>query len=63
MRVMAAITDPTVAKRILECVGLPPRGPPLQLARAPDSTADPWPEEALAADFDQTPPENWDSVA
>ncbi len=59
MRVLAAITEPAIAKSILDCMGLPPRAPPLQPARAPDSAADPWLEEAVAADFDQTPPENW----
>ena len=60
MRVLAAITEPAIAKSILDCMGLPARAPPLQPARAPDSAADAWLEEAAAADFDQTPPENWD---
>ena len=29
MRVPSAITDPHVARRILECLKLPPRAPPL----------------------------------
>ena len=29
MRVLSAITDPSVAARILECVGMPSRAPPL----------------------------------
>ncbi len=60
MRVLAAITEPAIAKSILDCMGLPARAPPLQPARAPDSAADPWLEETAAGDFDQTPPENWD---
>jgi hypothetical protein len=62
MRVLAAITDPKVAKRILECMGLPPRAPPLTPARASASVAEPWLEEP-AADFDQTPAHDWDSGA
>ena len=51
MRALAAITEPEIAKRILDCMGLPPRTPPLTLV----STAGPWLEEPKAADFDQTP--------
>ncbi len=29
MRILAAITDPDVARRILDCLGLPPRAPPI----------------------------------
>ncbi len=58
MRVRAAITDPVVAKRILECTRLPPRAPPLGPARAPNSAAHPSIEDLVAADFDQTLP--WD---
>ena len=54
----AAVTEPAIAKRILECMGLPPRAPPLTPA-APDSLADPWLEEPAAEEFDQTPPEDW----
>ncbi len=57
MRVIAAITEPTVAKRILECMGLPPRAPPLEPARTSDSAADAWLEEP--ADYDQSPPDDW----
>jgi hypothetical protein len=62
MRVIAAITEPAVAKRILEWMGLPPRAPPLTPARGSASVAEPWLEEP-AADFDQTPSEDWDSGA
>jgi len=61
LRVLAAITEPAIATSILDCMGLPARAPPLQPARAPDSAAGPLLEEVAAADFDQTPPENWDS--
>jgi hypothetical protein len=59
MRVIAAITEPAVAKRILECMRLPPRAPPLEPARTPDFAADPWLEEGEAADFDPSPPDDW----
>ena len=60
MRVIAAITEPAVAKRILECMGLPQRAPPLEPARTPVSVADPSLDEAEAASFDQSPPDDWD---
>jgi hypothetical protein len=60
MRVIAAITDPAVAKRILECMGLPPRAPPLRPASAQGSAAHPGLEKP-ADDFDQTMPGDWDS--
>jgi len=59
MRVIAAITEPTVAKRILECMGLPPRAPPLEPARTSGLAADSWLEEAEAGGFDQSPPDGW----
>jgi hypothetical protein len=36
MRLVAAITDPSVAQRILECLALPPRAPPLAPANKAD---------------------------
>ena len=36
MRILAAIDDPHVIRRILECLGLPPRAPPLHPARPPE---------------------------
>ena len=63
MRVLAAITEPTVAERILECMGLPPRAPPLTPASTPDFAAGPWLAEPAGADFDQTPPDDWDPGA
>lgn len=62
MRVIAAITDPVVPRRILECVGLPPRAPSLSPASPQDSVAKPWSEEP-DEDFDQMPPDNGDSGA
>ncbi len=63
MRVLAAITEPAVAQRILACMSLPPRAPPLAPASSPDSAADSWLEESAAADFDQTPRADWGSGA
>ena len=63
MRVLAAVTEPTVAQRILMCMELPPRAPPLVPASSPDPAADFWLEEPAAADFDQTPPDDWGSGA
>jgi hypothetical protein len=59
MRLIAAITEPTVAKRILECMGLPPRAPPLAPAASSGSASGPWLEEIEAAGFDQSPPDDW----
>jgi len=64
MRVLAAITEPAVARRILECMALPSRALPLTPACATGSVADPWLEEHAPADFDQTPPgDDWSSGA
>ena len=35
MRVLSAVTDPQVARRVLECLRLPPRAPPVTPARKP----------------------------
>lgn len=57
MRLLAAIEDADVARKILECLGLPARGPPL--AAPPGASADvdrgSWDEES-PWEFDQTPP-------
>ena len=60
MRVLAAITDPAVAKCILVSMNLPPRAPPLVPAARPEPLADAWPGESESTDFDQTPPGDWD---
>ena len=62
MRVLAAITDLAVARRVLTCMALPARAPPLNPARAPSSAPAPW-LEAPAEDFDQTPPGDWEHSA
>jgi hypothetical protein len=57
MRVLAAITEPTVARRILECMALPSRAPPLTPTCASGSPADAWLEEPT--DYDQSAPDDW----
>ena len=58
MRILAAIEEPDVARKILECLDLPARAPPL--SPAPDASTgqetDSWGEEPPWA-FDQTPPD------
>ena len=60
MRLLAAIEDPEVAQKILECLDLPARAPPLQPA---PSTVSLGPEAGFADqeqqswEFDQTPPD------
>ena len=49
----AAIEDSAVAHAILECVGLPPRAPPIAAARAEPGAVSP--DLGDAFDFDQTP--------
>ena len=52
MRLIAAITDPSVARRILECLALPPRAPPLAPANEIDR------EPIVGRDaFERTPAE------
>jgi len=57
MRLLAAIDDPEVACKILGCLGLPARGPPLAAApgASVDSAHESWDEDP-SWDFDQTPP-------
>jgi hypothetical protein len=58
MRVLAAITDPTVAARILRCLALPARAPPLASSRDEggcfDSAGDVSFGEIQELDFDQS---------
>lgn len=55
MRLIAAITEPEVARRILECLALPPRAPPLGRGNRIDSGIDrPAPMDATG--FDQALP-------
>jgi hypothetical protein len=65
MRILSAITEPDVARRILECLHMPSRAPPLDEAKGePDgeppeeSIPDlPWDEDP-GLDFDQSRPEH-----
>jgi hypothetical protein len=41
MRILAAIHPPEATRAILECLGLPTRGPPVLPAAVPDASADP----------------------
>jgi hypothetical protein len=55
MRLLAAIEDPEVPRKILDCLGLPARGPPL--GAAPGAPLDPYHEswgEDPPWDFDRT---------
>ena len=60
LRVLAAITDPTVAARILRCLALPARAPPLATAREkvgpPESVGELTSEVIPEFDFDQSKP-------
>ena len=60
MRVLSAITDPTVAGRILRCLALPARAPPLATAREkvgpPDSVGEFSSELIPEFDFDPSEP-------
>jgi len=58
MRLLAAIEDPAVARKILECLDLPARAPPLDPAPNPSTRDETDPRDAAHAwDFDQTPPD------
>ena len=59
MRVIAAITDPEVARRILMCLRLPPRAPPLAPAVSSRLVMDSWIDAPESWDFDQTAAEDW----
>ena len=60
MRILSAITDPTVAARILRCLSLPARAPPFVTARekssCPDSAREFSSEVIPEFDFDQSEP-------
>jgi len=70
MRVLAAITEADVARRILTCMNLPTRAPPLvntrPVGRTPTSLGDEAPGAAetdaswAAFEFDQSTPAEWD---
>ena len=61
MRLVAAIEDPAVARKILDCLDLPARAPPLTPAAPSDERvsheSEPWGDNAAWA-FDQTPPDD-----
>ncbi|MBW2543649.1 MAG: transposase [Deltaproteobacteria bacterium] len=60
MRLLAAIEDPDVARKILECLDLPARAPPLEPAPISISLGpeiDFADQEQQSWDFDQTPPD------
>lgn len=70
MRVLAAITEADVARRILACLDLPTRAPPLARGR-PDVRTLSWPAHAApsagqadaiwsALEFDQSTGAEWD---
>ncbi len=70
MRVLAAITEAAVAQRILACLNLPTRAPPLVMSR-PVGRTRAWPEHEApssaetdslwsACEFDQSTPAEWD---
>jgi Putative transposase len=54
LRLIAAIEDPGIAQRMLECIGLPARAPPIALAMSSDASRESEIDERW--DFDQTPP-------
>ena len=61
LRVLSAITDPVVAARILDCLALPSRAPPLAISgdRAGHSDFDEdWVGGISEFDFDQSQPSN-----
>ena len=66
---LAAITDPEVAQRILECLSLPARAPPNTPAEFSERELMPMfgnvdessPHEfSDTFEFDQSPPQDWD---
>ena len=55
LRLLAAIEDPAIARRILECIGLPARAPPTLAAPPSDGSFEPAADPVEHGDFDQTP--------
>jgi hypothetical protein len=56
LHLIAAIEDPDIARKILECLKLPARAPPLEPASVIDNPPEPAsPDDAAAWDFDQSP--------
>jgi uncharacterized Zn finger protein (UPF0148 family) len=68
MRILTAITEAEVARRILACLALPTRAPPEAPPRAMADWIDGVTPEAVAPshegfDFDQSQPDEWDAGA
>ncbi len=63
MRLVRAIEDPEVARKILECLDLPARAPPLGSALGEPACheGESWDEDA-PWEFDQTPPDRDDTA-
>jgi hypothetical protein len=62
MRLLAAIEDPEAALKILECLDLPARAPPLEPTPSTASLgleADFADQEQQSWEFDQTPPDEY----
>ena len=57
MRLLAAIEDPEVARKILECLDLPARAPPLEPAPSSIGSETDFADQQQSWEFDQTPPE------
>jgi hypothetical protein len=60
MRLVAAIEDPAVARKILECLDLPARAPPLEAVPSSASLgaeAGFYDQKQQSWEFDQTPPD------
>ena len=55
MRLIAAITDPSVVRRILECLALPPRAPPLGPVIGRRAFEPTLAQSDSGFDFDQSP--------
>jgi hypothetical protein len=55
LRLLAAIEDPAIARRILECMGLPARAPPTSAPPPSGGPFEPAASPIEDADFDQTP--------
>jgi len=54
LRLIAAVEDPAIARRILECIGLPARAPPIAPAVSSDTSLRSS-EPDKSWDYDQTP--------
>ena len=65
MRILSAITEPDVARRILDWLDMPSRAPPLaepkgepgEISREGSTPDPPW-EDDPGFDFDQSPPQD-----